>query len=152
MSSLDTIAIPTSFAGDFNRSGYKASNIGSDIYHDISSNIVHPITGDALLLSDLDAIKSSIVNIILTPIGTRPFYPNFGSRITALLFEPADPVIEVSIRDEMIRAIRQHESRVSSLQVSTNFKPDRNAYEVTLNFEAQWIGLATIEFLLNRIR
>lgn len=150
--SSTTVIHPTSITGDYNQSGYKASTIASDIYHDSTTTLIHPITGDALLASDLDAIKNSIKNIILTPRGSRPFNPEFGSNIISLLFELADTTTEVSIRDEIIKSIRKFEPRVKELSVTSRFQPDRNAYEITLTFSAQYIGLATIEFLLNRIR
>ena len=52
--------------------------------------IKHPNTKDVTILKDLDSVKQSIKNLILTSRGERPFNPNLGSGIRALLFEPAD--------------------------------------------------------------
>ena len=50
----------------------------------------HPVTNDLVVSRDASAIKQSIVNLLLTNKGERPFNPDYGSDIRSYLFEPLD--------------------------------------------------------------
>ena len=61
----------------------------TNIFKDISLSFArHPITGDIAKLSDVDAVKRSVRNLINTNFYERPFHPEIGSDIRATLFEP----------------------------------------------------------------
>ena len=55
----------------------------------------NPSTGDIGVVKNVNAIKQSVRNLILTEFGERPFQQNIGSRVKALLFEPWDPFSEI---------------------------------------------------------
>ena len=61
--------------------------IYSDIRGDLSLN---PATDDVLLVTNEDAIRTSIINLLNTDRYERVMQPNLGSNIRALLFENAD--------------------------------------------------------------
>jgi len=48
---------------------------------------VHPVTGDVVTRTDVEAVKRSVKNIVLTNKYERPFKPNFGTSLRELLFE-----------------------------------------------------------------
>tara|TARA_B110000285_G_scaffold86046_1_gene98698 strand:+ start:105 stop:524 length:420 start_codon:yes stop_codon:yes gene_type:complete len=48
---------------------------------------VHPVTGDVVTRTDVEAVKRSVRNIVLTNKYERPFKPNFGTSLRELLFE-----------------------------------------------------------------
>lgn len=62
-----------------------------------------------------DVIWSSIVNILLTPIGTRIMIPEFGSRVPELVFEPNDDLLQAQARIYIFEAIQKWEPRVRLL-------------------------------------
>lgn len=136
---------------DYNKSGYKPSIVSSTIYKDVSSSFINPISGDVLASTDIDSVKNSIRNIVLTPIGTRAFFPDFGSRVGDLLFELADITTQVAIETEISECILNFEPRVSELKVDVKDQSEQNAYFVTLTFSMDYV-VGTIEFILNRIR
>lgn len=136
---------------DYNRSGYKPSLVSSSIYKDVSSSFINPMSGDVLTSTDIDSVKNSIRNIVLTPIGSRPFFPEFGSRVGDLLFELADITTKVAIETEISESVSNFEPRVSELKVEVNDQSEQNAYFVTLTFSMDYV-VGTIEFILNRIR
>jgi len=136
---------------DYNKSGYKPSIVSSTIYKDVSSSFINPISGDVLASTDIDSVKNSIRNIVLTPIGTRAFFPDFGSRVGDLLFELADITTQVAIETEISESILNFEPRVSELKVDVKDQSEQNAYFVTLTFSMNYVA-GTIEFILNRIR
>ena len=57
------------------------------LYSDISLKFtIHPAYHDIRPLTDLEAVKAAIINIVLTNKGERPFNPYFGCNVTKLLF------------------------------------------------------------------
>jgi hypothetical protein len=56
----------------------------SDFFNDI---IINPVTGDLAKRTNEEAVRQSIINLILTGRGERPFQPLVGSDIYQLLFE-----------------------------------------------------------------
>lgn len=59
-----------------------------------------------------DVIWSSIVNILLTPIGTRIMLPEFGSMVPSMVFEPNDDLLMQMCRAYVFDAINRWEPRV----------------------------------------
>ena len=52
----------------------------------------HPVTADVTLKNDEEAVKQSLRNLISTRNYERPFHPEIGCQIHALLFENFNPV------------------------------------------------------------
>lgn len=73
--------------------------------------------GKADTAVDLDLINQSIRIILDTPIGTRLFLPDFGSRLKDLLFEPNDEVLFDLLSYFIIEALDNWEKRIKVLSV-----------------------------------
>ena len=137
---------------DFNLPSYSPQVISERYYTDISDSVVHPVSGRAILATDIDAIKNSIRNIILTPVGTRAFNPSFGTKIQTLLFENPTPVTEISIRNEIKIALERLEPRVKVQSIDV-FKQDLGSdYQVSITFIAGYAPEEEVSFTLNRLR
>jgi phage baseplate assembly protein W len=67
---------------------------------------------------DSDAIKASIMNIVLTQKGSIPGYPEFGTNVYKYLFEPLTMFTKISLADEIKSAIYKYDNRVSNVNVS----------------------------------
>jgi len=68
------------------------------IYSDILSNFnIHPIKKDLVRLTNEEAVKKSIINLIFTNKGERPFQPFIGSSIRQYLFELMSPQVQNDI-------------------------------------------------------
>jgi len=141
-----------SILSDFNRPNYQPTVVAGDIYKDVSFSFIHPATGDLLLATDIEAVKNSIKNIVLTPRGTRPFFPEFGTRVSRLLFELASPITASQIRDEIIDGVQKFEKRVSAFQVRVDDDHERNAYRITMTFQMTYGTAVEFIFLLIRNR
>ena len=62
--------------------------MASRVFKDINLSFKrHPVTNDVVTITDEDAIKRSVKNIIFTTLGEKPFMPQFGSVISESLFE-----------------------------------------------------------------
>ena len=93
----------------------------------------------------------TIKNLVLTVPGEKPFQPLVGSRVNELLFEPLDPFIADSIKDEIINTIKQHEPRVDLTEVTVLPVYERN--QINVSVEYRIVGLPIVEnitFVLQR--
>ena len=63
------------------------------IYKDLNLNFTaNPVTGDVATITDVNAVKRSVRNLLLTNHYDRPFHPEIGSNIPYLLFENFGPI------------------------------------------------------------
>jgi len=124
------------------------------IYSDIDFTFTKkPVTGDVALSFDNKAVIRSIRNLLSTRKYERPFDPDLGSNIDALLFENFSPLVASLIEREVIDTINNYEPRalVDSVRVSAN--PDSNYYDVTITFYIENATLpTTVTLLLERNR
>jgi hypothetical protein len=123
-------------------------------YADLDLNFnPNPMTGDINPVKDLEAIKRSVQNLILTNYQERPFQPEIGSGVRGLLFELADPITTHSIEQAIRRTIKNFEPRVSVLGVQVSDDVDNNTYNVTIAFQliaSEKVG--NISIILERLR
>jgi phage baseplate assembly protein W len=113
----------------------------------------NPVTHDVNAVTGDEAVKRAIKNILLTRAGEVPFFPDFGSRLNALLFEPIDPVTTARIESEVRDSIAAYEPRVQILLLTITPTPDENQYQIDLVL--QIINLATpitLTLFLTRFR
>lgn len=122
-------------------------------YADIDPSFtIHPVYNDILPINDIDAIKASLRNLVLTNNHERPFQPELGSGLTDLLFENADSFTKFALKDKIEYIIHKYEPRVSNVNVNVTDNSVRNAYQVTIKFLASYDRIAEVTFYLNRIR
>jgi phage baseplate assembly protein W len=141
-----------SILSDFNKPNYQPTVVAGGVFKDVSFTFIHPATGDLLLATDIDAVKNSIKNIVLTPLGTRPFFPEFGTRANDILFELADGFTASQLKDEIERGVRKFEKRIANFQVSVTDDHERNAYRITTTFQMSYGTDVEFIFLLIRNR
>ena len=101
----------------------------------------HPVTNDVVVISDEDAIKRSVKNIIFTILGEKPFEPNFGSVINESLFDLNTSLNEIRVADEISASLRNYEPRISDIDVTVTVAPDTNEMNCTVQYEI--VGLST---------
>lgn len=138
---------------DYNRDG--ASIIARKyLYRDLPlAFMAHPTSGDVRPLTDIDAVKQSVKNLVMTNFLERPFAPNLGSNVTSLLFEPMDGFTAMAMKGEIVRVLTEHESRINGVMVDINDESDRNAYHVTIEFNVVFAqDRQDVNFYLERTR
>lgn len=110
------------------------------LYTDIDLSFQpHPDTGDLGKKVDVNAIKQSVKNLLLTRYFERPFQPQLGSPIYQLLFEPLDSITAASIKQAIERVLQNFEPRITVRQLEVVANDELNAYNVNLFFNI--IGL-----------
>lgn len=113
----------------------------------------HPGTLDLASIKDLEAVKQAVKTLVLTNFNERPFHPEIGSNVTALLFEPADAFTANAIKEEIIYVLKKYEPRTNGHTVEVSDNSDRNAYEVTIGFNIVFSPKREeINFYLQRLR
>ena len=113
----------------------------------------HPVTGDLQVTREDAAVKQSVVNLLMTIPGERPFQSNLGSRISELLFEPLDYGIAAQIQDEIRTTLRNYEPRIGIVQLKVEPEYDQNSFTVHMEYEIvgrQDNAPQEINFLLQR--
>lgn len=126
----------------------------SKIYSDIDFTFTKkPVTGDVALSYDQQAVIRSIRNLLLTNYYERPFNPDLGSNLNALLFELVSPLTAAALEREIQTTIENYEPRAQMKEIVVSPQPDKNAYSVTLTFYIENATLpTTVTLLLERNR
>lgn len=105
------------------------------LYSDIDFTLAkRPVVNDIALSYDSQAIIRSVRNILLTKKFEKPWNPDFGSNVDALLFENISFMTASALEKEITVAITNYEPRINLKNVTVQPYPDRNAYDVTLTF------------------
>ena len=103
----------------------------------------HPVTNDLVTISDEDAIKRSVRNIIFTILGEKPFQPRFGSVINDSLFELNTNLSAISVSDDIKASLDNHESRIVNIDVSVSIFSDTNEMSCTVQYDIVGIPAPT---------
>jgi len=129
----------------FNRNGF---------YKDIDLSFSrHPLTGDIAVKKDVNAINQSLMSLMKTNFYERPFQPEIGSNIRAILFENADPITISDLRQAIEETIINHEPRVKVRDILIEDNSEKNAYGITLTYETvQENTPVELSLTLKRIR
>lgn len=81
---------------------------------------------------DTDVINQSIENILSTTFGERLFNPNFGSPLTAYLFEGITQENGERLLDSVIESIKRWEDRVYILENQARLFVSQDTNEIRL--------------------
>jgi phage baseplate assembly protein W len=133
---------------------FRSSRVSSAVYSDIPLDMkIHPNIHDVRPLKDARAVQQSVKNLVLSNFTDRPFQPELGSNVTALLFEPADVGTAIALREEIIRVLTDHEPRIANVTVEVFDNSDRNAYQINIGYTIVISDTNdNTEFYLERLR
>ena len=91
-------------------------------------------TNDIEKITDIEAVKRSVRNLVLTNFYEKPFHPEIGSGIRDMLFENMTPITAVVLARKVEDVIENFEPRARLISVRSLPNLDRNEYEVTIEF------------------
>ena len=113
----------------------------------------HPVTKDIVTKTDVEAVKRSVRNLILTNKYERPFQPQIDGGVTRHLFELSSPMTKSNIQGAVKLAIANFEPRAEVISVFVGGDLDRNGFDVTIEFRVvNHPNPVTIELFLERLR
>ncbi|ANN87604.1 baseplate wedge subunit [Shigella phage SHSML-52-1] len=93
------------------------SNINK-LYSDIDPEMCMDWNKDVARSVGLRSIKNSLLGIVTTRKGSRPFDPEFGCDLVDELFENMTPLTADTIERNIQAAVRNYEPRIDKLSVS----------------------------------
>ena len=134
--------------------GTNNSTRSNNLYSDLNLNFnKNPATKDIAKLKDVEAVKRSVRNLILTNRFERPFHPEIGSDIRALLFENMTPTIQTLLTDRIKDVLDTYEPRAVLNDVIVSGDIDKNQYGATIKFYVREVpGIQIVTEFLQRLR
>ena len=112
---------------------------------------LHPIRKDIIPLKDDRAIKYAVRNLLLTNFYERPFSRDIGANLRALLFQPADVITEISLKENIKRVIKKYEQRVVTTGIDVKFVD--NDVQILVQFKIkEFDSNESVEIVLRRLR
>lgn len=127
----------------------------SKAFKDIDLSFMpHPVSGDIRVLSNEEAIKRAVRNLVQTIDGERPFQSNLGTDVTRSLFDFVDYGTASVITQQIFDVLRGFESRIANTVVRVDPKPDENTFEVFISYDiiGQSFPSQAFDFMLESSR
>ena len=92
------------------------------------------VSKDINKVTDVQAVKRSIRNLVLTNHYEKPFHPEIGSGVRDMLFELMTPLTAHILTRKIEEVIENFEPRARLISVRAIPNLDRNEYECTIEF------------------
>ena len=118
-------------SGTLTNKSKRSSRIYKDLNLDFQQNTA---TKDIQKMLDVESVKRSVRNLINLNHYEKPFHPEIGSNLKALLFENITPQISHFIGKQIELLIKNYESRCRLVQVKNMPNLERNGYSVSISF------------------
>ena len=121
-------------------SAYKDAQANNDItrnvkqYRDLDLFFGRKTNDDLNKVTDIEAVKRSVRNLILTNTFEKPFHPEIGGNVRGLLFENMTPMVSAVISRKIEDSIINHAPRARLVGVKTQPDFDTNGYNVSVYF------------------
>ena len=142
--------MPSYSTENLSNNSKRATRIYKDLDLDFGRNTV---TNDVNKLTDIEAVKRSVRNLINTNHFERPFHPEIGGNVRALLFENMTPLTALNLQRKIEEVLSNFEPRAKITQIIADPDMDRNGYRLEIGFYV--IGIQnpiTVETFLERLR
>lgn len=123
-------------------------------YRDIDNNFVaHPISGDISILTDVEAVKQSLRNLIWTNFYEKPYKPKYGGNIKAYLFGKINFLEKEVIKSNFLDMIAKYEPRVINVSLDIDIRKEQqvvvfNLYYTIISISEQ----QELNVVLTRVR
>jgi phage baseplate assembly protein W len=89
---------------------------------------------DISKVTDIQAVKRSIRNLVLLNAYEKPFHPEISSGVRGLLFELMTPITATIIAKKVEEVINNFEPRARLVAVRATPDLDQNSYELSVEF------------------
>ena len=120
---------------NYDSSNTNNSKRSNRIYKDLDLDFGrNRITNDVNKLTDVEAVKRSVRNLINTNHYERPFHPEIGSDVRAMLFEPMTPLTALNLQRKVAEVLNNFEPRINLQQILASPDLDRNSYALKIMF------------------
>ena len=89
---------------------------------------------DISKVTDIQAVKRSIRNLVQLNVYDKPFHPEISSGIRGMLFELMSPVTAATLTKQIENVIANYEPRALVRTIRSIPNVDNNAYDVQIEF------------------
>lgn len=110
-----------------------AIQIGA-IWSDLDHRLVLDAQGEIKIAINMQAVMSSIDNILRTSRGERVMLPEFGSMLRNIVFEQIDDDLVDFISRDIKDVIEIWDDRINVKEISFLSEPDENSISLQLSF------------------
>ncbi len=93
-----------------------------------------PVGSDINKVTDVQAVKRSLRNLINLNTFEKPFHPEISGGVRELLFEHMNPMVSAVIARKIEDVIENFEPRCRLVSVRAIPDYDKNSYEVSIEF------------------
>jgi len=100
----------------------------------------HPVSGDVRPIINEVAIRRSIMNLIKTRKGTRPFNPTYGCSIDNYLFNYVPGYTEFNLQKELKDSITRFEPRVAVGDIVVDYLDDGQGIDIKVQYKIKGIN------------
>ena len=121
-------------------SAYKDAQANNDItrnvkqYRDLDLFFSKKTNKDLNKVTEIEAVKRSVRNLILHNTFEKPFHPEIGGNVRGLLFENMTPMTSAVIARKIEDTINNFEPRARLVGVKAQPDRDLNGYVVSVYF------------------
>ena len=131
---IDSVAV-----SDRDNNALKENYLYKDLFLDIDNRVSYnnqlnrtEELKDVLGLFDIEAVKTSIANALLTSPGEKILNPEFGVDLRRFIFEPIDEDTAEDIQDDIEDNLPKWEPRISLENVFVEADEEQQEYNITL--------------------
>lgn len=124
-------------------------------FKDISLSFVrNPVTNDILAITDADAIKKSVINLVRTRSGERFYNRLLGSEVEDSMFELQSQETAINLELDIKTLLSNYEPRISVQTVQVTYPEDSNDLNIRISYNVIGISIPaqTVEFILQPTR
>ena len=109
---------------------------------------------DISKVTDIQAVKRSIRNLVLLNPYEKPFHPEISGGIRGMLFELMTPITATIIAKKVEEVINNFEPRARLVAVRATPDLDKNSYEMSIEFYVvnAPTELVDLSIMLERLR
>lgn len=106
-----------------------------ELYSDFRKDfLISPVNQDLARKTNEEAVKESILNLILTERGERFFRPNLGCDVRTMLFENISNATVLTIEEMIRKVIAAYEPRANVIDIVALPNIEGNAVDISITF------------------
>jgi len=100
--------------------------------------------GDFERITNINTILNSWNNILLTPRGSYPYDPDYGSNLYQLIFEPLDDATAERIEREVVVSLQRFDNRAELDNISISYLKNAKGFklDMTVNYQGETADLS----------
>lgn len=108
-----------------------------EVWSDLHQSLTADASASLRKVINIEAVRTSIDNIVGTTPGERVFLPEFALGLKNLLFEPINKNLLSRFSDEIKNKVEAWDNRVNIVGVDFNADTDNNYVEITVRFNVR---------------